>query len=773
MRKRFYGLMACLLFAGTAGLAGTGSAKETELQEEMQVQAEEKNKDLLAGITEENYPRVDGSTATLPLSSAVYRLVTGASVKESDEAVVHTKTTNSYLRLINGEVDLLIAADKNEAVDEAAAQAGVELEIRPIALDAFVFLANEDNPVKSLTKEQIQGIYSGQITNWSQLGGEDKDIIPFQRNENAGSQTAMKSLVMQGMEMIPAEKLEIATMSSLLEAVAAYNNDANALGYSYYYYANLMYQTPGLRFMAVDGVEPSNESVQSGAYPYIATYYAVIRREEAEDTPARRIFEWLTTVPGQELAADLGYIPVNPEVKPRLVHTQESEGEQIPIADDERLAVSLGEYTAVVLDKEGRIVDRLENAQMQLGNYGYERVKILSGGDTVPVSIKTGAGGEDYLTGLYDVGTGSWRLEPVYHTVRLLGNGLCSNTDIMEGAGGVLMRTDGTVLAESSQAFVENGNFITDGQRLFDLDGNYLRETEGYIINVVEDCLITSGNNGTQIWNPDGSLRAVETSGLYVLGVTGGMISWVDSNQAGVITDINLQPVITQGEFYQRNQNWHLDGSYFMLVDQSPDGQYRLVEMLNADYEMRYYLCDSEYRILEEYIEEICGTRQEELGRWIWKMDGSMLCLTSLWDDGRLETEFPWEPVNGVTLERYGEIVCISGYDGEWNVYTAAFTPDGPLEQLPGARCILRPYTDDIVTALYNDSDGNTRLLFYLEDGTFLAGDGEGSTLFANREFRCVQYGSYLYVEDYEGNLYCRILCEDEEISEPEEIPWW
>ena len=92
----------------------------------MQVQAEEKNKDLLAGITEENYPRVDGSTATLPLSSAVYRLVTGASVKESDEAVVHTKTTNSYLRLINGEVDLLIAADKNEAVDEAAAQAGVE-----------------------------------------------------------------------------------------------------------------------------------------------------------------------------------------------------------------------------------------------------------------------------------------------------------------------------------------------------------------------------------------------------------------------------------------------------------------------------------------------------------------------------------------------------------------------------------------------------------------------------------------------------------------------
>lgn len=250
-RNRLLGLALSLTVSAASLIPGTVWAEMTEQTEETAqteealqtngtVQEEHAEPGSLIQIPADQYPAVDGSTATLPLSAALYRLMTGCTQKEADEAVVHTKTTTSYIRLIEKEADLLIVADKNSKVDETAQEYGVTLEQKPIALDAFIFMANESNPVTSLTQEQIREIYSGAITNWSEVGGADQEIIPFQRNENAGSQTAMKQIVMQGQEMIAPESLEIATMEGLLKAVASYNNEANAIGYSYYYYSSQM-----------------------------------------------------------------------------------------------------------------------------------------------------------------------------------------------------------------------------------------------------------------------------------------------------------------------------------------------------------------------------------------------------------------------------------------------------------------------------------------------------------------------------------------------------
>ena len=68
-----------------------------------------------------------------------------------------------------------------------------------IGLDGFVFLVNKENKVDSLTLEQIQKIYTGEITNWSNVGGENEEIVAYQREANSGSQNLMEKMVMQGL----------------------------------------------------------------------------------------------------------------------------------------------------------------------------------------------------------------------------------------------------------------------------------------------------------------------------------------------------------------------------------------------------------------------------------------------------------------------------------------------------------------------------------------------------------------------------------------------
>ena len=107
-----------------------------------------------------------------------------------------SKTTQSYRELMWGNADLLIAAEPAEVIWQEKAQQGFQWEMSPFAVDGLVFVVNADNPVDSLTTQQVQKIYAGEITNWAQVGGEDLEIVPFQRNAEAGSQAAMVKLVM-------------------------------------------------------------------------------------------------------------------------------------------------------------------------------------------------------------------------------------------------------------------------------------------------------------------------------------------------------------------------------------------------------------------------------------------------------------------------------------------------------------------------------------------------------------------------------------------------
>ena len=195
-------------------------------------------------------------------------------------------------------------------------EANVELEQKPIGVDALVFIVNEDNPVQALTQQQLRDIYAGKITNWKDVGGKDQEIVAFQRGEDSGSQTLFKKLLIQGGElMTPPSELAPAAMGELVDSIADYNNSANAIGFSVYYYIDQMYSKPGLRLLAVDGVTPGNDTLADGSYPLCNDFYAVIHPDAAADSPERQLYDWLDTADGIACIQKAGYVPAQSAAK--------------------------------------------------------------------------------------------------------------------------------------------------------------------------------------------------------------------------------------------------------------------------------------------------------------------------------------------------------------------------------------------------------------------------------------------------------------------------
>ena len=273
----------------------------------------------------EEFPKLDGSTACIPLMAQMMADTTGIDLEVAQSGISVSTTAYAWenFGLYPDEdytAKMLVVYEAPDYVKEELQEAGAQLEQKPIGRDALVFIVNENNPVKSLTRQQLKDIYAGKITNWKEVGGEDLAIVPFQRGEDSGSQTLFRKLLIQGGElMTPPSELAPAAMGELVDSIADYNNSANAIGFSVYYYIDQMYSKPGLRLLAVDDVAPSNDTLADGSYPLCNDFYAVIHPDAAADSPERRLYDWLDTDAGQDCIKKSGYVAVGPQTTVTIV----------------------------------------------------------------------------------------------------------------------------------------------------------------------------------------------------------------------------------------------------------------------------------------------------------------------------------------------------------------------------------------------------------------------------------------------------------------------
>ena len=257
-------------------------------------------------MTLEEYPVVDGSLACIPLMEALIQAVTGCDQATAEESLANFTNTNpSYSALMNGQADLILSYEaSNETKEKLENLKG--LDLAPVGRDALVFIVNSGNPVDSLTKEQIHDIYTGKIQNWSEVGGNDIEIKAFQRRENSGSQTLMRLLLMGDEEIPEKQMISISTMDGLIDTVMSYDNSANALGFSVYYYASEMEAREGMKILSVDGIAPSNETIRSGEYTLSNPFYVGISKTPTPN--AKLLRDWLLTEEGQRFIEDCGYV---------------------------------------------------------------------------------------------------------------------------------------------------------------------------------------------------------------------------------------------------------------------------------------------------------------------------------------------------------------------------------------------------------------------------------------------------------------------------------
>jgi len=297
-------------------------------------EARKENFTGIENITFENYPKVDGSTSSRVLNVMVACKLLGVPygwvapgiatdwtlLPEPEEIpeqyknffwqhIKSSQTHGAFINLINRDVDIILTHRTISPDEKVHADAtGVTLIETPIALDAFVFVINRNNPVKSLTVNQVQKIYTGAITNWSQVGGKNAGIKVFTRPRNSGSEEVLRELVMDGLE--PAEFPQSA-IGGMAEVFGEILHNVDGICYTFNNYKNLQARVPDSEVpkIAINGIFPNEKTVKNETYPFISKVHVAIRSDLDHNTMAYKLYEWLQSEDAKSTITECGFIP--------------------------------------------------------------------------------------------------------------------------------------------------------------------------------------------------------------------------------------------------------------------------------------------------------------------------------------------------------------------------------------------------------------------------------------------------------------------------------
>ncbi len=214
--------------------------------------------------------------------------------------------------LINGTVDIANASRKIKAeeIDKAHAN-GITPREHTVARDAIAVIVHPSNPVNQLTLQQVSDIYTGQITNWREVGGENRPIVLLSRETNSGTHVFFLEEVIRlgdknNKALFSPDTLLLPSSEGITAEV---RQNPNAIGYD-----GLGYVTPEVKLVAIGRdaqgpfVLPSIESVNARTYPIARDLYMYTDKDMSDYI--RRYLEWIVGATGQRIVAQLGFVPL-------------------------------------------------------------------------------------------------------------------------------------------------------------------------------------------------------------------------------------------------------------------------------------------------------------------------------------------------------------------------------------------------------------------------------------------------------------------------------
>jgi len=174
-----------------------------------------------------------------------------------------------------------------------------------VALDGLSVFVNTDNPIRELSLEQLEGIFTGSIKNWRQVGGADAPIVLYSRENSSGTYEFFKEHVLKGRDFASSAQ----TMPGTAAVLQAVSRDKNGIGYGGAGYGT------GAKHLAIKkddsspAIEPTGETVVKGTYP-IWRYLYIYVNPAADRGEVAAYLNWIRSTEGQKLVKDVGYYPL-------------------------------------------------------------------------------------------------------------------------------------------------------------------------------------------------------------------------------------------------------------------------------------------------------------------------------------------------------------------------------------------------------------------------------------------------------------------------------
>ncbi len=170
-----------------------------------------------------------------------------------------------------------------------------------LAYDGIAVIIHPDNPITDLTIEQIASIYTGEITNWSEVGGSDAEIVLIGREAGSGTRDGFESIT--GTEDICAYRQELTSTGDVITAVSS---NSNAIGY-----ASLAAVKSSVKALSVGGVVPGEETVKDGSYAIQRPFILVTKSDTELSEAAQMFFDFATSEDAAELISEAGVVAAN------------------------------------------------------------------------------------------------------------------------------------------------------------------------------------------------------------------------------------------------------------------------------------------------------------------------------------------------------------------------------------------------------------------------------------------------------------------------------
>ncbi len=249
---------------------------------------------LVACGSEKQQVATDGSTS---MSKVIGSLAEAFEAKNGIEVSYNGSGSGSGIKAVqSGTCDIGLSSRSLKDEEKEAGLIGTVL-----AYDGIAVIVNPENPVNDLDLETIAKIYTGEITNWSEIGGNDAEIVLVGREAGSGTRSGFEEIV--GVEDACQYRQELTSTGDVITAVAG---NPGAIGY-----ASIASVKDTVKALSVGSVAPTEETVKDGSYTIQRPFVLVTVEGKALSDAAQKFFDYITSGEANDIIITAGVVPAN------------------------------------------------------------------------------------------------------------------------------------------------------------------------------------------------------------------------------------------------------------------------------------------------------------------------------------------------------------------------------------------------------------------------------------------------------------------------------